>query len=590
MQKITFKYRILLFLCLLISGLTSFAQEMMFEVPLSVQVTESTQIIEGKVISKNSFWDINHHNIYTVNTLEVYKSFKGQAHATLEIITEGGVVDMTAQITSSVLELSVGDMGVFMLHESNVPFASENNIGANRYESYSAIQGMYKYDLVENIAANPYLTFQGISQQFYERIMAETHSNFVQVSQFDVDSLIDLASQNRAESMAIMSFSPETITGGTRSVLTIEGSGFGAVRGTVLFRDANTGGGSYFTALDSQVLSWSDSQVLVQVPSRAGTGTFRVVTQFGLVSNSATSLVIPYSEINVTTSADISYPTQHVDASGNGGYIWSMFTTFFLNPEVRASFTRAFDTWRCETGINWDISPTFTTVNTIAMDNINMIRFDVGTELPNGILGRNTSYFQGCSNGTDLNWYVAELDIVFNDTTNWQFGPSTANTTQVDFQTVAVHELGHGHQLAHVINPSAIMHYSISNGTNNRALSSNDILGANDVQSRSTTTAVCGRGIMTNHACSLGIDENELTNHVSVFPNPAKNEIFIKNELHLSIDKIEMFDMTGRSVKRSNSQGTSSLFTLDTSDLSTGVYVITINIEGKSLTKKIIIE
>lgn len=589
MQKITFKIRLFVVLCLLISSLSSFAQEMMFEVPLSVQVTESTQIVEGKVISKNSFWDLNHQNIYTVNTIEVYKSFKGQAHATLEIITEGGVVDMTAQVTSSVLELSVGDMGVFMLHESNVPFSSEHTIGENRFESYSAIQGMYKYDVYDNKASNPYQSIDGISQHFYERIMAETQSNFVKVTQFDINSLTDIAVQNR-DSQAITTFSPASITGGTRSVLTIDGSGFGAVQGTVLFRDANTGGGSYFTALDSQVLSWSDSQILVQVPSRAGTGTFRVVTQFGLVSNSATSLIIPYSEINVTTSSDVAYPTQHVNDSGNGGYIWSMYTTFFLNPEVKASFTRAFDTWRCETGINWDINPTFTTVNTIALDNINIVRFDVGNELPNGVLGRNTSYFQGCSSGTDLNWFVGELDIVFNDTTNWQFGPGSASNAQVDFETVAVHELGHGHQLAHVINPNAIMHYSVSNGMTNRILSANDILGGNDVQSRNTTNQVCGQGLMTDHACSLGIDENELANHISVFPNPAKNEIYIKNELHFSIEKVEMFDVTGRSVKRSNSTGTSSLFTINTNDLSTGVYIMNINIEGKLLSKKIIIE
>lgn len=590
MQKITLKNRLLLTVCLLVIGFSSFAQEMMFEVPLSEQVAYSTQIVEGRVISKNSFWDLNRQNIYTINTIEVYKAFKGQAQTTIEIITEGGVVDMTAQITSLALELSVGDLGVFMLHGSNVQFSPENNIGAHRFESYSAIQGFYKYDVYENKVANPYTVIDGISQQFYGRIMAQTHSNFVQLSPFNVDSYSDANSQNRAGSLQISNFSPTSISGGTRSVLTIDGAGFGTAVGSVLFRDANTGGSSYFVTLTSQIVSWTDTQILVQVPSRAGTGTFRVVTSIGTIANSATSLSIPYSEINVTTNDDVAYPTQHVDDSGSGGYIWSMYTTFFLNTQANQSFTRAFDTWRCETGINWDISPTFTTVNTIALDNINIIRFDVASELPNGVLGRNTSYFNGCSTGGNLVWFVQELDIVFNDTTNWQYGPTPPTNQQVDFETVAVHELGHGHQLAHVINPSAIMHYSIGNGTTNRFLSANDILGGNDIQTRNTTTSVCGFGSMTNHGCALGINENDLANHISVYPNPAKNELFIKNDLHSSIDKIEMFDITGRSVKKQISLDSLGLYTLDTSSLAGGVYMLHIDIEGKSLTKKIIIQ
>ncbi len=589
MQKFILKNRLFLMISLFI-GLTTSAQEMMFKVPLNEQITNSTEIVEGKVISKNSFWDINRQNIYTMNTIEVYKAFKGQAQPYLDIITEGGVVGMTAQITSLALELSVGDTGVFMLHGSNVQFSAENNIGRNRYQSYSAIQGFYKYEIFDNKVANPYITIDGISDQFYGAIMAQTQSNFVKVSEFDINDKIAALTQNRAGALAISTFSPASISGGTRSVLTIDGAGFGSTRGSVLFRDANSGGSTFFTTLDSQIVSWTENQILVEVPSRAGSGTFRVVTFLGPLTNSSLPLDIPYSEINVTTNDNFAYPTQHVDDSGSGGYIWSMYTTFFVNVPANQSFTRAFDSWRCETGINWDISPSFTTVNTIALDNINIVRFDVGNELPNGVLGRNTSYFNGCSNGVDLSWFVAELDIVFNDSTNWQFGPTAPSNSQTDFETVAVHELGHGHQLAHVINPSAIMHYSIGNGVTNRFLSNNDIQGGNDVQARNTTNPVCGLGLMTNHSCSLGIDENDLAVHISVFPNPAKNQIFIKNDQFFSIDSVQIFDNTGRSVMNLKSQPISTLYTLETSALSSGVYIMKIGVEGKSLIKKIIIE
>ncbi len=210
--------------------------------------------------------------------------------------------------------------------------------------------------------------------------------------------------------------------------------------------------------------------------------------------------------------------------------------------------------------------------------------------MPSGALGRNSNFYNFCSNGTDLEWTVAEMDIVFNDNVNWQYGPSPATLQQIDFETIAVHELGHGHQLAHIIEPNAIMHYLFASGQTNRILSENDILGGSDVQNRNTSNPVCEIGLMTNYNCALGIDDIDLTSHLIIYPNPAKNQIFIKNEHHAAIEKVEMFDVTGRWVKISNSQGTTGLFTLDTSDLSSGVYMVNINVENKLLTKKIIIE
>ena len=72
MKKTTLKTTLLTSMFCLIMATTSFAQEMMYEVPLSDQVQFSTQIIEGKVISKKSFWDVNRQNIYTTNILKFY--------------------------------------------------------------------------------------------------------------------------------------------------------------------------------------------------------------------------------------------------------------------------------------------------------------------------------------------------------------------------------------------------------------------------------------------------------------------------------------------------------------------------------------
>lgn len=561
-----------------------------FEVPLNRQITTSTQIIEGKVISSQSLWDANRQSIYTIHTIEVFKVFKGQVQSNLEIITEGGVVDMKAQLTTPSLDLSQGDMGVFIMEENTVQFASNEITSLNKYKPYSSFQGFYKYNEFENKVSNSYVVIEGISQRFYDMIEAQMQSKFIKVSEFDIDDHMNFLEQKRAaNALEITSFNPVTISGGTKSILTINGSGFGANPGSVLFRDANDGGATFFTALASQIVSWSDTQIQVEVPSRAGTGAIRVVTAIGPSTTSASNLTVVFSEINVT-SDNVAYLTQHIDDNGNGGYDWSMNINFFLNTPAKESFTRAFDTWRCETGINWDINSTFTTVNVIAFDDINIIRFDVGDELPAGVLARNISYFNGCNNGDTLDWFVAELDIVFNDSTNWQFGPAVPSASQVDFESVAVHELGHGHQLAHIIDPSAIMHYAIGSGVLNRVLAVNDILGGNDVQQRSTTIPVCGNGLMTNHSCSLGIDENDLENHILVYTNAADHTIIVKNNHYASIRNIGVYDVTGRSIQNLNYQQPLNQYTFDSSNFSTGVYFIKINVEGNTLTKKIIVQ
>lgn len=221
---------------------------------------------------------------------------------------------------------------------------------------------------------------------------------------------------------------------------------------------------------------------------------------------------------------------------------------------------------------------------------MNIIRFDVGSELPPGTLGVNTSYFSSCSSGSSLFYFVSELDIVFNNTTNWQFGPGNATGSQVDFETVAVHELGHGHQLAHVINTNAIMHYAIANGVNNRTLSASDIAGGNDVQSRSTTNPVCGQGLMTNHPCSLGIDEHDFNTSISIYPNPANDRIFIKNDSAHKINKLEIFDVRGRSIQKNFLFDNSSLHNIDLNNYANGMYIMNIQVDDTTITKKFIVE
>src|SRR5436853_976871 len=97
------------------------AQCLLYEVPLSERVQKAEAVFEGKVIAKKSFWNKQHTYIYTANTVEVYKIFKGNFTADkTEIITPGGVVGNKAVVAEPALKMSTGETGIF--------FATVNNM------------------------------------------------------------------------------------------------------------------------------------------------------------------------------------------------------------------------------------------------------------------------------------------------------------------------------------------------------------------------------------------------------------------------------------------------------------------------------
>ena len=590
--------------CSLFIFLKPQAQELIYEIPLSNQVQSSTQIIEGNVISKYSTWDENNQNIYTINTIEVYKVFKGQSTlTTIEVVTPGGTVGLHAEIVTPSLQLSVGDTGVFMLENNSIILDSGQT--ENRYQPYSSSQGFYKYNLSANIAANPFRGNFDIDDILYSSITNITNTEITIINeQFDTQSIYDQSMANRG-GLIISNFTPTSVTAGTDTTITINGAGFGATQGTVGFRDANFGGednmGSpiFYTAFDTEIISWSDIQIVVEVPSRAGTGTIQVspASGGGSPEESGGSLTVTYSEINVSFdpgSGFESYETRHIDRNANGGYEWQMYTGFDANTPAKESFLRAFDTWRCETDVYWEMGST-TTTNVIADDDVNIVRFDVGSELPTGVLGRCTSRFNGCG-GASINWFVEELDIVFEDDFTgaldvlfWEFGTGTATGFEVDFESVALHELGHGHQLAHVINSGQVMHYSIANGQNSRILSDDDIAGGNHVQARSTGSSVCGETVMSTFDCStLSINDNEFANNISIYPNPVRGILNIKHSSNIILDKALLYDVRGRLISKVDLNNTTSI---NTNQLHSGIYFIKIDdTKGNTLTKKFIVE
>lgn len=492
-------------------GLAAFAglsaQCSVREVPLVQRANASSLIVEGTVTEQYSYWNSTHTMIYTANKIELYKIFKGSVSTdAIEIITEGGTVDMDRITVEPSLQLTVGDVGVFACM---APERVQNNLASRnalpQYEAYASLQGFLQYDLTSNTASDHFRTYSNIESEIFDVVAP--------VGYTEVKARPNTSTQRVGDQLlaplTINSFAPGTVTAGTGTTITIDGGGFGAVQGSsvVRFRNADDGGATYITPLASQYISWSSTQIVVEVPSGAGTGDIQVFNGSATATSSGT-LTITYAHLNVEFDpgpGTIAYQTDHVDDNGSGGYTWRMNTAFDANTAARASFMRAFDSWRCATLVNWQIGAN-TSINDAVSDGTNIICFDNTAPLSAGILGVCYSYWSGCASGPTIVWYVNELDIIFDEGSNitpltWEFGTALPSGSEYDFETVAVHELGHGHQLGHVISPGAIMHYAIANGSSNRSLGASDLAGGQFVQSKSVINNVCGPGGMSNTSC-----------------------------------------------------------------------------------------
>jgi PKD repeat protein len=513
-----------LILSFIFIGTYATAQEMMVPVPLTARVNEAMQVVEGKVVAQTAYWNETHTLIFTSTTVEVYKIFKGNASRTIIVETMGGRVGMDVLVVEPELQLQPGDVGVFLLK----PAAAGRS---KAFQPVASTQGFIRYDLVSGAASDVFHQYKNISRDVYSLLQAQTGSPFREIAAFQVSGA-GLKTSTALAPPNISGFSPAAITAGTFSVLTINGTDFGATfsgPASVSFRNANDGGASFMAVPAANIVSWSNTQIQVIVPSHAGTGTVRVVNDGGESGISAASITITYNQLNVGYDHDANAATELryfepnlINRSGSGGYNYAYSTatanagvSFDADVAAKERFESALQTWRCNTGLNFNVTGS-TAVQNAASDGVFLVAYDNnGSPLPSGVLGRATSFYNGCSVGASFFWFVNDIDIVFkrNGTDvpaiTWYTGSNAAAQPggTFDLETVALHELGHHHQLGHIIAAGAVMHYAVSMGTNNRVLSATrDVAGGNYVMSHSTVFSNCGRTGMTASNCAPQTD------------------------------------------------------------------------------------
>ena len=255
-------------LALVVSGMPVTAQCLIRPVDLNERIDKSTAIIEGRITAKKSYWNSPHNLIYTAYTVDVYKIFKGNPSQTeVEIITEGGIVGDVLHRLEPNLEMQPGHAGIFMLEPAAYEKSAASTIPVPAtYRAYALLQGFVKYNESTKTATDVFNKYDNIPAQLYNRIVQRTGNDYRSVKPYSIDQN-NQRSNNILVPPAISSISPTTISAGTQSQLTINGNNFGAAQGTstVLFKNADNGGATDYTAPNTEIVSWSNTQIVLNL-------------------------------------------------------------------------------------------------------------------------------------------------------------------------------------------------------------------------------------------------------------------------------------------------------------------------------------
>lgn len=513
------------FFLLLLTSSTAWAQSVCQLIPLSLQerMQAASMVLEGKVISQRSFWDNQHQNIYTTHQIEVYKVFKGTAPASVEIITEGGQVGLDLHVFSATLQLKPQQQGVFFLQPSAPPMVQP-------YLVYGSLQGFLEYNPAQKSARDPFRQYASIAQDLYPALRQYTGAGYKTIGYNAAlaDTTKTPTAHQRRLIPLITNFSPAVLRAGTGDVLTITGTDFGSSRGKgyVEFRNADDGGRSFIQPLPTDYLAWTDTEIKVKVPTNgidfgtAGSGTFRVVNADPATATSPAPLQIIYAVSNVVYKDEArgiteqSFLPRLIDQNGQGGYTFKFGASFENNKSALQSFKRAMNEWSCTTGMNWNTVPR-AAISGSADDGVNSVRFANTGDLPANVLGRCISRYKGCLSGSSGTFWVKEIDLEFMPRPDWQYGSAPVLAQQFDFESVVLHELGHGHQLSHLILPRAVMHFGVARGQQARILNPlSDIAGGAFVLNLSTAQSFCNKNPLEPRSptdCAILVELLELS-------------------------------------------------------------------------------
>lgn len=413
-------------------------------------------VLRGQVTFVKAF-QRNDGQIFTKVVINPELWYRGKAQSTLMLELPGGVLENQA--------LWVSHTPNFQVEESIVLFYNT--------KQQSVVEGVLgKYTLQSDFVPQEKMQLRD-----FDRLML----SYAQNPQQDWEQLkakfeVHFAPKTSA---TITSFTPNSAAAGGGQLISISGTGFGAVQGTGKV-EFNRDGSNRVTA---NVLNWSDTLIQVTVPAGASSGSIKVSPETGTPVFSSTDFNLSFGINNrrwggasVTIAYRINPNT--LDASGEETAVQNAMNTWNT---VNSNFQFAYG------GLGAATSST--------PNGINDIYWVANIDGAGGIVARNWNYYDPAT-GT-----VYESDIEFDESETWAL--SAMPGTQ-DVETVALHELGHSVHLSdyyHANDNAKVMYGIAAAGVLKRDLHAADLDGLSHLYQTPTPLVSPARG---NHWTSGG--------------------------------------------------------------------------------------
>jgi len=317
----------------------------------------------------------------------------------------------------------------------------------------------------------------------------------------------------------------------------------------------------------------------------AGSGNFIFKTDsFGFVE-STEALDIVYSVQNRLDSISYGPPIMPdlIDQNSNGGYTFSVDSTFILAPNLTAQAKQALKKWVCATEVNFEIDSTSYSNDYNAWDGINSLVFVHPDSMASPLNLAETQVLMNlewCEENGRTIIHVKDIDIAFNTAADW-YTTLPIPTNGTDFQSVILHEFGHAHLLGHALPIGKVMYKGISGNDTIRTLTGFDVDGGIRVMEFSTEPhANC----LSDEMLPLSISDcpssgpnsvsefnEDNVNETLIYPNPTTG--FCKINSSEPIDRILILNGIGQRVIHLYPYGENDL-NIDLRNLSTGIYLI----------------
>lgn len=463
---------------------------------LENRMGEATVAVVGRVVSSEPFYN-NFGEIYTKHVLAVDRAlatdYANNPATEIEFFTLGGIINEEQMIVSPSPKKMNGADGLFLLTEY-----TGNRVNSDtRMFRLATVRESYVAFHKETGQFTDGSTVLGDLRDVERMIEGALGAGFAVVSERSFSPEPIAAGRMMP---AISSIAPLSVSAGIGEVLTINGSGFGGSTGSVFFDSPDDGTGGSFTQVpDSEIISWSNVRIQVRVSSGAGSGSVLLFTANGQRVLSSQQINVDFAITNLNLNSGETVTPRLIDdeADGDGGYRFRVSNNSANNGRslagdapAFAALNRAVFTWQTEGDYNVELEGTTSIQTPSRDDDVNIISygsnaFDFDVELGEGTIGIAYSYYSAC--GTS-EYEVTGLDILFRrpgdpngfgGSITYNFGPEEGEG--VDFESVALHEIGHTHQLKHVADENDVMSYSISPGENHRVLSAANRLGLEEV-------------------------------------------------------------------------------------------------------------